>query len=159
MTNTEKSTNLPLGCILRPARSTDRLAILKLVLGAKLDPTQLRWSQFWVIECSGSIVACGQLRSFNEAQELGSLVVLPNWRGQGLGTLLSKCLIQQANEPLYLECVGNGLPQFYTRLGFEPITWQNLPRSLQWKFGVTQLLSRLLPFVSVTIMRYSNENQ
>ena len=40
--------------------------------------------------------ACGQLRYFPGAQELGSLVVAPAWRGRGLGTYLVKHLIQSA---------------------------------------------------------------
>lgn len=107
---------LPPGCILRPATAKDTWAICSLVLGAALDPTQLSWQQFWVIESDGRLVACGQLRSFPPAQELGSLVVAPAWRGQGLGTYLVKHLVQQAKPPLYLECLGNRLANFYAVL-------------------------------------------
>ena len=129
-------------------------AIRKLVLSAKLDPTQLRWSQFWVIECEQRLVACGQLRCFYEAQELGSLVVAPAWRGQGLGSYLTKHLIQQATQPLYLECLGSRLAQFYSRFGFVPVSWQELPKSLKVKFGFSKLISRIFPKISVTVMQY-----
>lgn len=142
------------GCLLRPACAKDIWAIRKLVLSAKLDPTQIRWSQFWVIECEGRVVACGQLRSFPGAQELGSLVVAPAWRGRGLGSYLVKHLIQEATQPIYLECLGDKLAEFYTCFGFVPIAWQDLPQSLKWKFGVSQLASRLLPMISVIIMQY-----
>ncbi|MGA7937655.1 MAG: GNAT family N-acetyltransferase [Kovacikia sp.] len=131
------------GCRLRPASSKDVWSIRKLVLSAKLDPTQLRWSQFWVIEHGGAVIACGQLRSFPAAQELGSLVVAPQWRGQGLGTYLTNHLIQQATQPLYLECLGKKLVQFYTRLGFVPVSWQALPPALKRKFGLSALASTL----------------
>lgn len=150
--------DLPPDCHLRPARASDIWAIRKLVLGAKLDPTQLRWSQFWVIESGGQIIACGQLRCFAEAQELGSLVVASPWRGQGLGTHLTQYLIQQANQPLYLECVGHKLAEFYRRLGFVPIEWQHLPRSLKWKFGFTKVVSTIFPVISVTIMQYQDQS-
>lgn len=140
--------------MLRPARADDIWAIRKLVLSAKLDPTQLRWSQFSVIECEGYVVACGQLRSFPGAQELGSLVVKSAWRGRGLGSYLVKHLIQEATEPVYLECLGNRLAEFYTRFGFVAIAWQELPQSLKWKFGISQLASKLLPFLSVKILKY-----
>lgn len=149
-------TDLPPDCHLRPARASDIWAIRKLVLGAKLDPTQLRWSQFWVIESGGKIIACGQLRCFAEAQELGSLVVASPWRGQGLGTYLTQYLIQQASQPLYLECVGLKLAEFYRRFGFVPIEWQDLPRSLKWKFGLTKVVSTIFPVISVTIMQYQD---
>ena len=156
---TEQPSILPAGCMLRKACAKDIWAIRKLVLSAKLDPTQLRWSQFWVIESEGRVVACGQLRSFPEAQELGSLVVAPAWRGRGLGSFLVKHLIQEATEPLYLECVGCRLAQFYTRFGFVAIAWQELPQSLKWKFGISQLASKLLPIISVTIMQYRGSSE
>ncbi len=155
----ESSPSLPTGCVLRAACAKDIWAIRKLVLSAKLDPTQLRWSQFWVIECEGRIVACGQLRSFPGAQELGSLVVARAWRDRGLASYLVKHLIQQATEPLYLECLGDRLASFYTRFGFVAIAWQDLPQSLKWKFGVSQLASRLLPMISVTIMQYQGSEK
>jgi amino-acid N-acetyltransferase len=102
----ERSSSLPAGCVLRRASAKDIWRIRKLVFSEKLDPTQLRWQQFWVIEREGQLVACGQLRNFPGAQELSSLVVVPAWRDRGLGTYLTKHLIQQATEPLYLECLG-----------------------------------------------------
>lgn len=145
--------SLPPGCILRAACAKDIWSIRKLVLTAMLDPTQLRWSQFWVIECSGRLVACEQLRSFPDAQELGSLVVATPWRGRGLGTFLTKHLIQQATQPLYLECLGSRLARFYAHLGFAPVSWQDLPRSLRWKFGLSKLATTVLP-IPLTIMQY-----
>jgi amino-acid N-acetyltransferase len=151
---------LPKECILRQAsdvydttRLRDIWSIRKLVFSAKLDPTQLRWQQFWLIECSGQIVACGQLRDFTDAQELGSLVVVPSWRRQGLGTYLVQHLIQQASKPLYLECLGTKLVDFYTSLGFKTIFWQELPTSLQAKFALSQLGKTILR-LPVTFMKY-----
>jgi amino-acid N-acetyltransferase len=155
----EPFVSLPPECSIRPATAKDIWAIRKLVLSAKLDPTQLRWSQFWLIECGGKIVACGQLRSFKGAQELGSLVVEKKWRDRGLGSYLTKHLIQQATQPLYLECLGQKLVQFYTRLGFIPVTWQELPQSLKQKFGITQFGAKLLPFISVTLMQYPGNSK
>lgn len=145
---------LPPGCILRPATAKDIWAIRKLVLGATLDPTQVSWQQFWVIESNRRLVACGQLRSFSGAQELGSLVVLPAWRGQGLGTYLVEHLIKQATQPLYLECLGRRLARFYSRFGFVPVSWGKLPRSLKIKFGLSSLASTLFR-LPVTIMHYT----
>jgi amino-acid N-acetyltransferase len=155
---TERSCSLPPGCILRPARATDIWLIRKLVLSAKLDPTQIRWSQFWVIECEGRIVACGQLRSFPEAQELGSLVIARAWRGRGLGSYLVQHLIQEATQPLYLECLGSKLAQFYTRFGFVPISWQELPPPLKRKFGFSKLVSTIFPIISVKLMQYQGRS-
>ena len=149
---TELSSSLPPGCVLRRASAKNIWSIRKLVLSEKLDPTQLRWQQFWLIESEGHLVACGQLRNFTGAQELSSLVVVPAWRNRGLGTCLAKHLIQEATEPVYLECLGQKLAMFYTRLGFVPVSWQDLPQSLKFKFGLTQL-GKLLK-IPVVIMQY-----
>lgn len=145
---------LPSQCVLRPAHASDIWQIRKLVFSAKLDPTQLRWQQFFVIECDSKIVACGQLRSFSGAQELGSLVVVPAWRNQGLGSCLVKHLIKQSTQPLYLECASR-LTQFYTSFGFLPISWKEVPSPLKWKFGITQLATKVVPIMSVTVMQYT----
>ncbi|MEG4586842.1 GNAT family N-acetyltransferase [Microcoleus sp. MOSTC5] len=149
----ESSFSLPPQCVLRPASDRDIKSIRKLVWSAKLDPTQLRWQQFWVIECGGKLVACGQLRNFAGAQELGSLVVAKDWRDRGLGSYLTKYLIQQATEPLYLECLGKRLASFYTRFGFVEVSVQELPQSLKFKFGLSQLAKTLFR-IPVTIMQY-----
>ncbi|BAY11317.1 GNAT family N-acetyltransferase [Calothrix sp. NIES-2098] len=146
---------LPSECILRKATSEDDWPIRLLVLSAKLDPTQLRWQQFWVIECDRQLAACGQLRSFSNIQELGSLVVAPAWRGRGLGSLLTQHLIATATQPLYLECLGQRLAQFYSRFGFVTVAFEDLPRSLKPKFRWSELGRKLIR-VPVVFMHYQN---
>lgn len=151
-----QKTQLPDDCQLRPAIPADIGPIRRLVWSAKLDPTQLRWSQFWVIEQTQKtqkIVACGQLRTFPATQELGSLVVTSANRGQGLGTYLAKHLIAIASQPLYLECLGDRLCQFYGRLGFISVEWADLPRPLQFKFGLSKIARTVLR-LPVRFMQY-----
>ncbi|WP_204103050.1 MULTISPECIES: GNAT family N-acetyltransferase [Spirulina sp. CCY15215] len=142
---------LPENCLLRRALREDIGAIRRLVWGARLDPTQLRWQQFWVIARGGEIIACGQLRIFKDAQELGSLVVARGDRDRGLGRFLSRHLIQEATKPLYLECVGGKLAAFYEDLGFVAVKWEELPRSLKFKFALSQL-AKVLVRLPVTFM-------
>jgi len=144
---------LPSECVLRPASASDIWQIRKLVFSAKLDPTQLRWQQFSVIECDGKIVGCGQLRSFNGAQELSSLVVVPVWRNRGLGSCLVKYLIQQSTQPLYLECA-SWLEGFYNRFGFVSVSWRDVSSPLKWKFGFTQFATKIVPVMSLKVMQY-----
>ena len=150
---TQNFRSLPSECAIRPASAQDIKSIRMLVWSAKLDPTQLRWQQFSVIECGGKLAACGQLRNFAGAQELGSLVVAKDWRDRGLGSYLTKYLIEQATEPLYLECLGKRLASFYTRFGFVEVSVQELPQSLKFKFGLSQLAKTLFR-IPVTIMQY-----
>ena len=144
---------LPAACLLRPANANDLWSIRRLVFGAKLDPTQICWQQFWVIESINKVVACAQLRNFTDAQELGSLVVCPEWRGKGLGRLLTKHLISQATQPLYLECLGKRLVDFYRPSGFITFPFEQLPRSLQNKFRLSQL-GKIIIRLPVNFMHY-----
>ncbi|AFY57031.1 acetyltransferase, N-acetylglutamate synthase [Rivularia sp. PCC 7116] len=150
--------HLPKGCILRKATSKDASSIRWLVFKAKLDPTQLKWQQFWVIEFNSNIIACGQLRNFNEAQELGSLVVKNNWRNRGLGSFLSQHLIEQATQPLYLECLGKKLVDYYQKFGFVAVNFQDLPSSVKSKFRISQLGKKIIG-VPVTFMNYCITSQ
>lgn len=138
---------------LRHATEQDIWPIRKLVFRAKLDPTQLRWQQFWVIASPQEVIACGQLRNFTGAQELGSLVVKSEWRRRGLGTYLAKHLVKQATQPLYIECLGKKLPQFYAPLGFVTVSWGDLPKPLQLKFALP-ILGKNLFSIPLEIMRY-----
>ncbi|WP_251956539.1 GNAT family N-acetyltransferase [Nostoc commune] len=152
---------LPSGCVLRKATSADQWSILLLVFSAKLDPTQLNWQQFWIIECNNNLVACGQLRSFSGAQELGSLVVASTWRNRGLGTLLTQHLINTATQPLYLECLGHRLAKFYSRFDFVEISFEDLPQiprtsslsTLKGKYKFSQLAKKLLR-IPVVFMKH-----
>ncbi|MGD1910596.1 MAG: GNAT family N-acetyltransferase [Rivularia sp. (in: cyanobacteria)] len=144
---------LPKGCIFRKATSKDTSSIRWLVFKAKLDPTQLRWQQFWVIECDNHIIACGQLRNFIEAQELGSLVVTKKWRNRSLGIAIAQHLIEQATQPLYLECLGKKLVNYYTKLGFVTIDFEDLPPSLKSKFKLSQLGKKIIG-IPVTFMKH-----
>ena len=149
---------LPSKCVLRSAQPEDIWRIRRLVLSAMLDPTQLRWSQFWLIECEDTVAACGQLRSFPEAQELGSLVVASAWRGQGFGKHLTQHLIQQSTQPLYLECLGRRLAEFYSNFGFVPANWQDLPSALKRKFGLSKLVTRVFR-IPLFIMKYQPDGR
>ncbi|MEM7726670.1 MAG: GNAT family N-acetyltransferase [Cyanobacteria bacterium P01_A01_bin.45] len=145
--------SLPLGHILRKARRKDIWSIRLLVLSAKLDPTQIKWQQFYLIEYQDKIIACAQLRHFSDAQEFGSLIVKKVWRNQGIGSYLVKHLVKQANKPLYLECLGKELKRFYSQRGFVKVNYENLPPSMQSKFKLSQLGKQLIG-IPVTFMHH-----
>jgi amino-acid N-acetyltransferase len=136
---------LPDGLLLRPAVASDLEQIKGLVRGAQLDQTQLRVAQFVVIVAGAEVVACGQLRRFGRVRELGSLVVAREWRGQGLAEVIIGQLLAEADGPVYLECLDKLVP-FYQKYGFVRVGWRALPRELKPKFGLTQVLARVVRF-------------
>jgi amino-acid N-acetyltransferase len=139
--------------VIRPARAGEGWRIRFLILSAWLDPTGIDPSRFHVVERGGKVIACGQLRPFADALELGSLVVAPAWRGQGIGTALTQYLIERAGKPLYLECLGSRLVTFYARFGFVPVAIGELPLAIARKFRTTAAISRVLN-LPLTIMHY-----
>jgi N-acetylglutamate synthase-like GNAT family acetyltransferase len=77
----------------------------------------ITWSDYWVIEHNGSIVACAKLYEGNNTSELYDVFVVTHWRGYGFGTALVQTLIGQARYPLYLACLPDAIG-FYETLGF-----------------------------------------
>lgn len=145
--------SLPPNYVFRKAKPSDIWQIGFLIFQARLDPTQLNWQKFRVIEYCGSLVAFGQLRNFRQAQELGSLYVAPEFRNQGLGTFLIKHLVAEANQPLYLKCSKTELKTFYSKRGFISVGFEDLPRPLKFKFYIFHLKKKLL-HTSLIFMRY-----
>ncbi len=131
-----------MGVTLRPAVPADQRTIRRLVRGAGLDPTALHWSHFIVAERDGvGIVGIGQIRPYRRCPELGSLVVLKAYRGQGLGGAILRALLASRPPPIYLECEGSKVP-YYTRFGFREIPWRQAPLPLKLKAGLGNLIAR-----------------
>lgn len=113
----------------------------------------ITWSDYWVIEHNGQIIACAKLYEGNNTCELYDVYVVPHWRGHGLGTTLVKTLISQARYPLYLACLPNTIG-FYEGLGFICVTQPldpNLLRRLSLenpryqKLGLTPMVQKSKP--------------
>lgn len=79
-----------------------------------------------VAEANGQVIGSGQLTIHRSAAEIGSLVVAPCWRRQGIGTALLKALIDsaQAHGVQALELRASvyqpWLQRWYAGLGFLP---------------------------------------
>jgi amino-acid N-acetyltransferase len=144
---------LPHGYIIRKAKPSDMWLIFLFIIRGRLDPSQLKWQQFLVVEHDSFLVAFGQLRNFKFAQEIGSLFVVPAYRNQGLGTFLIQHLIAQSTQPLYLKCLEHQLEIFYAQRGFIPVSYEELPVSLKSKFRLSQLRKSLLK-AFVVFMKY-----
>ncbi|MGD8604809.1 MAG: GNAT family N-acetyltransferase [Anaerolineales bacterium] len=108
---------------LRSAEKADHEAIRALVHGARLNPLGLDWRRFIVVEGpQGELLACGQVKPHRDgSKELASLVVEEQHRGQGLGGIIVKRLMNQHGQPLYLMCRST-LTSYYTRFGFLELT-------------------------------------
>lgn len=93
------------------------------------------WINFWVVEHEGSPIACAKLRQHPHYSVLYDVFVMSKWRQQGVGSFLVSQLGQQATKPLYLACMPP-LVQFYSRLGFAPVSPKTLPSLLLYDLGI-----------------------
>lgn len=99
------------------------------------------WQNYWVVERNKRLIACGKLTHYKIYSVLSNLVVAPEHRQRGIGSLLvisiAQVADQTANQPLYLACKPN-LIQFYQRLGFVSVESQLLSAYLREELGLNQ---------------------
>ena len=123
---------------IRPAQANDAKTIKAMVSREHLDPTSLKWQNFVVAEHEGQIVGIGQIKRYRDCNELGSLVTVPQYRGQGVAARIIHALEAQVEPPLYLLCASK-MEQFYCGFGYETIGWKDAPTTLKLKLLPTFL--------------------
>jgi amino-acid N-acetyltransferase len=126
---------------IRPATAADELTLKQMVRAERLDPTSLKWENFLVAEDGAKIVGIGQIRQHPGCQELGSLVTLREYRGQGVASQLMTALEARADRPLYLFCP-HYRESFYQQHGYTQAHYRDLPRYLKFK-GLFAAFARL----------------
>lgn len=99
-----------------------------------LIPTEplFNWSLYQVVECEGTLVGCAALAGYDNFYVLYHLYIAPPWRRKSLGSRLVQQTIHQA-QPTYLVCKPQRC-QFYTRLGFTAVPWNQLDHPLKAHF-------------------------
>lgn len=136
--------------VIRPATADDHPTILRMIGAEHLDPTSLKWPHFLVAEDDGRIVGIGQIKEYGGLQELGSLVVLPDYRRQGIAAQLIQALEARAGRPLYLIC-RDFMEGYYWRFGYERIGYWSAPRALRLKMLIA--LSFRVFGIRIIVMR------
>ena len=131
---------------IRRAGSADEAAIHALVRAERLNPTGLRWPYF-VVACDGErIVGAVQMRHhLDGSHELGSLVVAPGLRGQGLAAQMIDALLASFPGPVHMVTQRRHATHF-ERWGFRPVrTWRApVAVRLNWLIGQSVALWSLL---------------
>lgn len=123
---------MPIAFQIRPAQESDRDTLRRMVMRERLDPTSIKWERFLVAEYENTIIAIGQIKQLSGCQELGSLVTLPQYRGQGVAGAIIQALEARAERPLYLLCRST-MVSFYKRFGYEVIKRGDAPMALRIK--------------------------
>lgn len=116
------------GITLHLARRVDGPQIKRLVRRAHLNPTGLKWRCFVVaINLKGEVIGCAQIKPHRDgSRELASLVVHPDYRGQGIARRIIQYLTKQHVGDLYLMCRSE-LGSFYNQFDFRAIGESEMP--------------------------------
>jgi N-acetylglutamate synthase-like GNAT family acetyltransferase len=116
--------------LVRPAVAADQDAILALARGERVNPTGLHWPRFFVAECDGTLVGAVQMRLHHDgAHELGTLVVAPQVRNQGIAAQLINALLSRDRGRVFM-VTGRKHAEHYARWGFAPIRPCQAPRGV-----------------------------
>lgn len=129
---------------LRPAAEEDSPIIRELVRIGQINPTGLKWDRFMLVETeSGQVVACCQVKQHRDgSEELASLVVHPEWRGQGIARALIEHFLEIYRGDLYLMCRST-LGPMYMKFGFRTVPREDLPRYFQRIMRLMGLVERV----------------
>ncbi len=124
---------------IRPPTPTEFEIARRILRDARLDPTPpLYYEHTLIALADDKVVGVGQIKHHADCQELGSLVVLPAYRAQGIAAQLIAALEAQAERPLYLLCV-DSMRDYYVRFGYRVIGVWEAPMRLRLKLIPAQI--------------------
>jgi N-acetylglutamate synthase-like GNAT family acetyltransferase len=127
---------------LRPAEVSEQILILRMVVGAGLNPLHLNWENFILAESEeGKVLGCGQIKKHNDgSRELASVYVIPEERSKGIASSIIGRLLADQSSPIWLTC-RRELTDFYARFGFQEVhTTEVMPAYFRWVKRLTDLL-------------------
>lgn len=102
-----------------PATDDDLPLIRECIARFRLDDENLAAGQFIVAREAGRVVAFGRIKPYAEVYELGSVGVLEDARGRGLGDLIVAELLRRF--PVRAVYITTDLPGYFARFGFRPL--------------------------------------
>jgi N-acetylglutamate synthase-like GNAT family acetyltransferase len=149
----------PPAAAIRPATEADADAIRSLVHEAGINPRDLDWRRFLVVDDAGEVVACAQVRVHRHGtRELASVAVREARRGEGLGRRISEATIaREPVRPLFLYAESANVP-YWSKFAFVEVTDEELPADIRRSITATRRLIRAYNVVTrhhfrVVVMR------
>lgn len=124
---------------IRPATEHDAAALAALMLGQPLRPFDRKWENFLVAEGKGELVGAVQIRRHRDgSREIGSLVVAPAHRGQGIASRLMSSRLAGTTGAVYA-ITGAKFAAHYEQWGFREIPLREAPLMITWNLMLGQL--------------------
>jgi N-acetylglutamate synthase-like GNAT family acetyltransferase len=129
---------------IRVATEADQADITQLIHEAGLNPTGLHWRRFAVADEDGRMVGCAQLKIHRQGTpELASVAVVPDRRGDGIGSRLVETLIAGQSRGIYLTTVPDNVA-YFERFAFHAIHPGQTPGDFRRAFYVSRIATSIL---------------
>ncbi len=114
-----------------PVTAQDLPFIQETIDRLRLDPEDIDPPQFITARRNGRIIAFGRIKPYRHTYELGSVAVLEDERGSGLGATIVRQLIGRfPQDEVYIT---TDTPEYFERLGF--LRTEILPPEIEAKIG------------------------
>ncbi|KKQ81493.1 MAG: GCN5-related N-acetyltransferase [Parcubacteria group bacterium GW2011_GWF2_38_76] len=137
------------------AQECDRLEILGILKKYKGDQKDIDIESFRIVKIDKRIVGCIRIKKLKDCFELASLVVLPEYSGQGIGSKLIQEMLKTNDSDIYLLCSSEN-KDFYCKNMFYPIDPSALPVSLKEEYHRITKLDFTKGIKVVTMVRHAN---
>jgi len=140
---------------LRNAGQQDAVRIRKMVHAAHINPFSLDWRRFLLaVDEAGAVVGCIQVKPHGDGtREMASLVVVPEYRGQGFARVMIQAVQAGHPRPLYLTC-RSPLQRLYRRFGFRSLELNEMPpyfRRLRRIVDILSVITRREEYMAVML--------
>ncbi|MBW7885656.1 MAG: GNAT family N-acetyltransferase [Caldilineaceae bacterium] len=137
---------------LRGATAADQPGINALIRKAGINPMNLDWRRFVVVEemagAEKRLIGAGQIKAHRGGvRELASIAVAPEWQGMGVGRTLVATLLSLEDGPLYLYCANHN-EAYYQQFGFRALAGDQIPPALRYIYLVGNSLLRLVSLIT-----------
>lgn len=125
--------------LIRRANADDQPSIRALVRSERLNPCGLRFPNFMLATTEAGAIGAAQIRRHRDgSRELGSVVVLPAWRGRRVAIRLIDALLADEIGSVFAI---TGIPRVgpSARWGFQPIDPATAPAPIRFNYRMGRM--------------------
>ncbi|MFN3479838.1 MAG: GNAT family N-acetyltransferase [Thermodesulfovibrionales bacterium] len=101
---------------IKHATEVDMFFIEEMMRKHNLEVSDLHYSQFVIATENGKLVGLGRLKKINKPHEIGSVTIVEEKKGSGIGSYIAKHLLDMS--PVKMICIDRDLKDIFKGFGF-----------------------------------------